>query len=563
MKHPSAPLLIAVILFSNVVHATGIVADPVVLAEAQRAWGVADAQLQRTLAYLDAIEPAGLYYPQFTENEAKEDRAEYVHGEWIITKEGGGTFWARGALPGMLFLLADRESDPVRRQALKDEAIRWATPILGFSGGDMSMNNLFVLRPWYHAAEDLSEREAAAGYLRQGAEILATPYDRATDTGNFHEDIGIMGYRRKADRTDNQYYFHAFIDHTPNVEQLVWASRINPEVTEAADWRSKALSHLNIISGTFGSNRNPGSAGTWQRSYWDWEESSPTYTQFLFNEAKQGHDDPTTWSRGQAWFVYGSSVAYAYTQDESLLPAVKEQLDFYLDHLPDRFPGDLRRQGKMVPSWDFDYALYGGTDPSEPDYAIPQPDTEVDTSAGAMALAGILQLVAALPDGDPDRARYLSDAEAILLELCGGEYLCDASDPELSILRHGCYHHSRCAVYPGPNEDNGLIWGDFFFVWALWCYLDLTEDKSDALETLRIDRDTSEAATLAIRYTRPVGSLPFGFRLEHSADMETWEALSPMEENVVPAFDGTESVELLLEPGSAEWGGQSFIRLVR
>lgn len=552
-----AYLLLSLPLLPIAALAGGVDADPAVVARAGQAWEVAAGQMQRTLDYLEAIEPAGIYYPQQTENEALEDRAAYADGEWQVSKAGGGTFWARGAFPGILWLLASREADPVARAALEDAARTWSTPLFGTTSGDMAMNSLFALRPWYHAARDAAERQLVTDSLLGGAALLAEPYDRATATGRFHLDIGVMGYSREAN--DGIRYFQAFVDHSVNVEQLLWAARVNPDPAQAQDWRAKALSHIAVLGSTFGPNRNPGSSGTWQRGYFDWEESSPTYGAFLFNEAKQGYGDATTWSRGQAWYVYGASVAYAYSFDQSLLPVIKEQVDYFLAHLPDRFPGSLRRPGKMIPPWDFDYALAGNSEPLEPDYG-PQPDTEVDTSAASMALAGILQLVAALPSTDPDRSRYLDDAEAILDELCSETYLCDGADPEMSILRHGCYHHHQ-AVVSSSSYDNGLIWGDYFFVQALWTYLQLAAADPAALAGLEILSDGQFG--LLTRYERAAGSLPFGIQFELSPDLLQWERVSPALEKVTPQFDGMETVELPLEPVSAGAGGRGFVRLSR
>jgi hypothetical protein len=539
------------------VNAAGIEPSPAALAQAQSAWDVAKSQLQRTLVHLRSIEPNGIYYPQVTENEALKDNAGYAHGDWKVSNIGGGTFWARGAFPGMLWLMAARESDPQVRSDLEQAARTYSEPLLGTTSSDMAMNNLFALRPWYHAAADAAERAMLADHLIDGAALLAEPFDRAARTGRFHLDIGAMGYPRKASRTDNVEYFHAFVDHSPNVEQLLWAARLVPDEPESADWAAKAVSHITVLGGTFGGNRNPGDSGTWQRGYFDWDITSPTYGAFLFNEAKQGFGDGTTWSRGQAWYVYGAAVAYAHTFDAGLLPFVKAQVDYYLAHLPDRFPGDLRRPGKMVPPWDFDYALYGNPDPGAADHG-PQPDTDVDSSAGAMALAGILQLVAALPEADPDRARYLADAEAMLLELCGETYLCDSADPEMSILRHGCYHHPR-SVAPSSDYDNGLIWGDYFLVHALWCYLQLSEGNVPDLQIVRTAPSAPEAGLVA-HYRRPVGSLPFGYVLEVSEDLVSWERVPPMRERVTPGFDGAETVELWLDaPGAAP----RFVRVVR
>jgi hypothetical protein len=546
------------LLFASFLKGAGIIADPIVLAKVEQAWEVADSQAQRTLAYLEAIQPRGIYYPQHTENESLRDTADYAHGEWVVRDERSG-FWAKGSWPGILFLLADREQDALKRDLLIEAAVDYATPLLGTRSSDMAVNSLFVLRTWLQLTDDLAERTALSADILRGARLLAEPYVREGDTGRFHMDLGIMGYNRKARYTDGEEYFHAFIDHTPNVEQLIYAAGLTADPLEAEDLVDKAISHVVNLGQTFGANRNPGDRGTWQRGFWDWDESSPTYGQFLFNEAKQGHDHHTTWSRGQAWFVYGSSVAYAYTRDPSLLPYVKEQIDYYLANLPDRFPGELARPGKMIPPWDFDYALYGDTDPANPNFGIPQVDTEVDTSAAAMAVAGILQLVATLPEEDPDRQRYLEDAEATLLELCSDAYLCGADDPEMSILRRGCYHHSECMQYPGPNKDNGLIWGDFFFVWAMWCYLDLSEDKEEFLDSPQIVLGPPRM----VSYDRPRGSLPFGFQIETSKDLSSWEPIPTIFEAITPGGDGTETVEIVIEPDAENLGDRAFFKLRR
>ncbi|MBF2055926.1 MAG: hypothetical protein IGQ45_01630 [Cyanobacterium sp. T60_A2020_053] len=44
----------------------------------------------------------------------------------------------------------------------------------------------------------------------------------------------------------------------------------------------------------------------------------------------------------------------------------------------------------------------------------------------------------------------------------------------MSILKHGCYHHYE-SIAPTNVYDNGLIWGDYFFIDALQTYQRLSQ----------------------------------------------------------------------------------------
>jgi hypothetical protein len=57
--------------------------------------------------------------------------------------------------------------------------------------------------------------------------------------------------------------------------------------------------------------------------------------------------------------------------------------------LPDRWSGGQRRAGDFIPPWDFDYALQKNA------------ATEKDSSAAAIAVAGMIRLLKALPSSDP------------------------------------------------------------------------------------------------------------------------------------------------------------------
>jgi type II secretory pathway pseudopilin PulG len=416
-----------------------------------------------TLHYLAATTGVGTEYPYTTYQPVfsfrdwlrqwQKKQRQLPEGVWLTADSGS---WAAGAFPALLWKMPDCESDPALKKYWVNQAKSWAEPLreAAASKKDIALNNLFVFRPWFEMAAG-QERNRQLETLLQGARTLAMPYRKGK--GTFHEGIGVMGYEVTARRTDGKVHWQAFIDHSINVEQLLWAAAHNPNPVEANDWRKKAVRHLKTVAANSGERRRPGKGGTWQRGYFDEDPNSPSYGKFLFNEGKQGWTDGSTWSRGQAWFIYGSSIAYQYSGDAEIRQIAKSAIDYFLAHLPDRFAGRQRRPGDFVPPWDFDYAL------------SQDPDTERDSSAAAIAVSGILKLVSALPPTDPDRLRYWRELENILSNLTNSAYLPGKEAPEMSLLQGGCYHHPK-AIVPSHDCGSGLIWGDYFFLDALLDY---------------------------------------------------------------------------------------------
>lgn len=92
----------------------------------------------------------------------------------------------------------------------------------------------------------------------------------------------------------------------------------------------------------------------------------------------QGYQDGSTWTRGQAWGIYGFALAYRYLKRPELLETAKRLALYFAARLPE----------DGVVYWDFD---------------VPQvQETKRDSSASAIA-AGMLEIVSFLREGDPIR----------------------------------------------------------------------------------------------------------------------------------------------------------------
>jgi hypothetical protein len=360
-----------------------------------------------------------------------------------------------------------QETNPTKKQLWQNKAKIWSESLRENNytkpSKDMAINNVFVFKHWYENSND-SEKVKQLNTIFQGAKVLVTPLKN--EQGSFNEKLNTFGYHKKSNR-DQQIYWHVFMDHIINVEQLFYAAENNPNIIEADHWRGKALQHIKTVGKTFQKTSHPLEIKVWQRGYFDDNPNSATYGQFLFAEGKQGWRDDSVWSRGQAWFIYAACVSYQYTQDAEVLQIAKGAINYFLNHLPDRLSNHSRRQGDFIAPWDFDYAREKN------------PDTNRDSSASAIAIAGIIKLLQVLPKSDPDWQLYFQDVQNILGNLTSSNYLPDQYDLNASILKHGCYVHPEAIIgNSGSPCDNGLIWGDYFFVDALHEYKLLINKKN-------------------------------------------------------------------------------------
>jgi unsaturated chondroitin disaccharide hydrolase len=212
------------------------------------------------------------------------------------------------------------------------------------------------------------------------------------------------------------------IDSMMNLPLLFWAA----EEFAQPRFRNVALAHA---STALRSHLRPdGTANHVVR--FDQERGLP-----LEARGGQGYAPDSCWSRGQSWALYGFAVAYRYSRERAFLAAARSVADSFLAALPP----------ENVPPWDF----------RAPDAA----HGPRDSSAGAIAAAGLLDLAALLPAGEGQG--YATAAAELLFALtarCGA-----AGDPAHDAL----LRHATGNLPKGQNIDVSLIYGDYFYLEAL------------------------------------------------------------------------------------------------
>ena len=148
----------------------------------------------------------------------------------------------------------------------------------------------------------------------------------------------------------------------------------------------------------------------------------------------QGYAPGTSWSRGQAWALYGFMLSHVYTGDASFLATARGVADYFLKHMP----------ADHIPPVDF-------KQPQEPNLK--------DNCAGGIAACGLLELADAL--GESPAAQAYRNAAIDMLKAMD-EKCSDWTHESPAIL-------TMCtsAYHDAPGHHIAMNYGDYFFIEAM------------------------------------------------------------------------------------------------
>ena len=224
------------------------------------------------------------------------------------------------------------------------------------------------------------------------------------------------------------------IDNMMNLEMMFWAAENG--ASDATELYNRAVNHATTTM-----NEHVRADG----STYHVVTFDPTSGDVVSKSTHQGYAAESTWSRGQAWGLYGFAMTYRFTNDQDFLDTAKSLADYWLANMP---------VDGLAP-WDFD----------APGTSVP-----LDTSATAIAASALLELCTQV---DPaDAQRYFDAAETMLESLSGLDALTNEMDYD-SILREG-------SIRPGEHH-RGLIYGDYYFIEALQRYDAIPEPATMSL----------------------------------------------------------------------------------
>lgn len=317
--------------------------------------------------------------------------------------------WTSGFFPGSLWYVYEFTGN----EDVKSAAIRYTeilNPLREYTGThDLG----FMLNCSYGNALRLSPADTIRNVLIETADNLCS---------RFNPEIGCI---RSWDF--GTWNFPVIIDNMMNLDLLFSVSKLtgNPYYKEVA------IKHADTTM-----------PNHFRDDYTCWHVVS--YNNDGTVERKQTHqgkNDDSSWSRGQAWAVYGYTATYRETGD-------KKYLDFALK-IADMIMSKVTTED-AIPYWDYDAPV--------------TEETPRDASAAAVTACGLLELSTMIPDGQ----KYFDYAEKILKSLSSEDYLAAPGENQGYILMH-----STGSLPHGSEIDTPLNYADYYYLEGLQRYMNI------------------------------------------------------------------------------------------
>ena len=162
-------------------------------------------------------------------------------------------------------------------------------------------------------------------------------------------------------------------------------------------------------------------------------EFNPATGGYVRSYGGQGMCDGSTWTRGEAWAVYGFTLSYIHTKEKRYLETAKKVSDYYVEHIP---------ESGFIPV----------------DFCQPRECTWEDSTAAAIACCGLIEL-SRLTEGT-DSEKYYNAAIKLLKAL--SMHRCNWDEAADNIVE-------RCSAAYNEKEHNfSIIYGDYYFIEAIW-----------------------------------------------------------------------------------------------
>ncbi|MBN1299959.1 MAG: glycoside hydrolase family 88 protein [Melioribacteraceae bacterium] len=333
-------------------------------------------------------------------------RSIYSDGS-LWTNESG--WWTSGFFPGSLWYLYEYGSD----DRIKNLALQ-KTMVLDLEKYNYSDHDIgFKIFCSYGNALRLTTDSSFTPVIIDAAYTLMKRYK---------PDVGC--FRSWDDISDSTEYL-VIVDNMMNLELLFWAFK---QTGDSVLFKS-AVSHADK---------------TMQNHY---RRDGSCYHVLSYNQQNggvkqkktaQGYSDESSWTRGQAWGLYGFTMAYRETGLKRYLDHSQKIALFFLNH--PRLPID------KIPYWDFD----------SPDI----PDTYRDASAAAITASALIEL--AQYSNDSLKSFYLDNAEIIITVLSSPDYRTSIDENFNFLLKHGVGH------LPANSEvDVPLSYADYYYLEAM------------------------------------------------------------------------------------------------
>lgn len=235
----------------------------------------------------------------------------------------------------------------------------------------------------------------------------------------------IQSWNVRASHKKKGWVCPVIIDNMMNLELLFEASKLSGDDS----FRKIALSH---IEHTLQNHFRP------DGSCYHVIDYDPNTGEVRHKHTHQGYANESAWSRGQAWAIYGFTMAYRYTQDRRYIEQAMRTFEFMRKH--------HNMEKDCVPYWDMD---------------VPNIKAEPrDASSAAIIASGLYELAGYVSPKQGNE--YRKYADKILKSLSSPAYRAKVGENNNFLLMHSV------SSKPGNAEiDVPLNYADYYFLEAL------------------------------------------------------------------------------------------------
>ncbi|MDR2921076.1 MAG: glycoside hydrolase family 88 protein [Tannerella sp.] len=326
--------------------------------------------------------------------------------EWHFTRSGS---WTSGFWPGILWYIYEYTGDA----KWKNEAEKFTASIIPRATGPARSHDVGFLAycsigNGYRLTNDPDYKQA----LLQAADSVSVLYNSNAGTFlSWPNMVKRMGWKH-----------NTIIDNMMNMELLFWAAK------NGGDKRLYDMAYKHTETTMNNHFRPDGSC--YHVIVYDDQTG-----EFIKGVTHQGYADHTMWARGQAWAIYGFTMAFRETGDVRFLETAKKAAEIYLQRLPE----------DHIPYWDFDAPNI----PNEPR----------DASAAAIVASALLEM-SVLTENAEERKKYRTAADNILESLSSANY--QSRDINSAFLLHSTGH-----IPNGYEIDASIIYADYYYIEAL------------------------------------------------------------------------------------------------
>ena len=340
---------------------------------------------------------------------------------YVTIEEWTGGFW-----PGALWYVYEFTQDP----KWKDAATKWTESLESNQFNTKHHDIGFMMYNSYGNAYRLTKNEKYKAILVQSAKSLCKRYNDKVGAIKSWND------KPSLDGKDTMRY-PVIIDNMMNLELLFFASKITGDTT----YKHIAIKHAEK---TMQNHLRPDFSSYHVINY-------DTITgKALQKETNQGFAHNSTWTRGQAWGVYGFTMTYRETGDKRFLNTAIKMADFFINN--------KNLSSDKIPNWDFNVNQVGYNPPVTAQ-AINLTYIPKDASAAAILASALLELSSY---AGTKGATYKLVANQILTSLSSNNYLATPGTNNGFVLMHCSGNANRLS-----EVDKPIMYGDYYFLEAL------------------------------------------------------------------------------------------------